>query len=251
MKLKGKIAIITGAASGIGRAIACLFGREGAVVVIADIDQDGAQRVVKEVKARGGMASAIKTDVSAQAEVNAMVEQTVAEYGRIDILVNNAAHVNVQPTYFHESQPEEWDVHIDVDLKGTLYCCRAVVPLMIEQRWGRIISISSNAGKATPSKYALYGACKAAIVGFSRCLARELGSYGILVNCVSPGTIRTPATEASATSRIIKAWADATILRRIGEPEDVANMVLFLASEEGKYVTAQNYSVDGGMTSSH
>ena len=251
MKLAGKVAIVTGGASGIGREIVHVFAREGAKVVIADINVDGAERVTEEARVMGGVGLGLMTDVSKEEDVSTMVQRAIAKFGKIDILVNNAAYVSVIPKYFHESDPSEWDVQIDVDFKGVLYCCRAVIPHMIAQRGGRIITIGSNAGKATPSKYAVYGACKAAVAGFSRCLARELGRYNILVNCVSPGTIRTPATESKSAAKAIEAMAAATILRRIGEPEDVANMVLFLASEDGKYITAQNYSVDGGMTCSH
>ena len=175
MKLTGKAAIITGAASGIGRATAHLFGNEGARVVIADIDLDGALKVAEEIKSSGGEALAIKTDVGKQDDVIQMVDQTIAQIGRVDILVNNAAYVKAIPKYFHETEPSEWEVQIDVDFKSVLYCCKAVIPHMIAQQGGRIINISSNAGKATPAKYAVYGACKAAVAGFTRCLARELG----------------------------------------------------------------------------
>ena len=251
MKLAGKVAIITGAASGIGREIAHLLGREGAGVVIADINKGGSDKVVEEVREAGGRALAVRTDVSRQNDVIEMVQKTIDEFGRIDILINNAAYVEGTPKYFHETEPSDWEVQIDVDFKGVLYCCRAVVPHMIKQQSGRIISMSSGAAKATPSGCAVYGGLKAAVVGFSRCLARELGTHGILVNCISPGTIRTPAIETASLEKKFDAWAAATILRRLGEPEDIANMALFLASEDGKYITAQNYSVDGGMTASH
>jgi len=191
MRLADKTAIVTGAASGIGRAIAFLFAKEGATVVIADINLKGAEKVAAEIKKAGGKALALKTDVSKPGDVTRMMEETIRQTHRIDILVNNAAYVKTIPQNFHETDPLDWDVQIDVDLKSVLYCCKAVIPHMIAQKSGRIINISSNAGKATPAKYAVYGACKAAVAGFTRCLARELGGHGILVNTVSPGTIST------------------------------------------------------------
>jgi 2-hydroxycyclohexanecarboxyl-CoA dehydrogenase len=250
-RLDGKVALVTGGARGIGKAICRAFAAAGARVMVTDVDELEAARTTADLWRIQPDCASARLDVTRPESVASAVEQTLRRFGRIDILVNNAAYVRTSPQYFHESNPLEWDPQIDVNFKSVLYCCRAVIPHMIAQGGGRIINISSNAGKATPAKYAVYGACKAAVAGFTRCLARELGRHNILVNTISPGTIRTPAIEAGLTAKNAEKWAAATILGRIGEPEDVANMILFLASEGGNYITAQNYSIDGGMTSSH
>lgn len=250
MRLQDKVAIVTAGASGIGRAIALAFGREGASVVIGDIDLGGADKVASEIKELGSKALAIQADVSKQAEVKRMVERTVVEFKRIDILVNNAAYLgfSLEHKPFIDTDEEEWDRHISVTLKGTLHCCKAVVPYMIEQKWGRIINITSDSAKImAPRGEALYSACKAGIAGFSRCLAGELARHNILVNCVAPGLVMTPSVAKTRPWE----WQDKVIraipLRRAATPEDIANMVLFLASDEASYITGQHFSVDGGV----
>jgi|YelNatPaOPRAMG01_1025707.scaffolds.fasta_scaffold37846_2 3-oxoacyl-[acyl-carrier protein] reductase len=248
MKLKDKVAIITGAASGIGRATALLFGREGASLSLSDIDVGGLEQVASQLRASGVPVLATRADIADRREVDEMVAKTVSQFGRVDILVNNAGYVYFHGRYFYKMDPEEWEPHINITLKGTLYVTRAVAPRMVEQKAGRIINISSDAGKHPMPGFSLYGAVKAAIAAFSRCLALELAPYNILVNSISPGSIKTrltkmmtmPRGEAEKLFQLIP-------LGRMGEPEDVANMVLFLASDEGKYITGQNYSVDGGL----
>lgn len=249
MKLEGKVAIITGAASGIGRATARLFGREGAALSISDIDMEGLEKVAAELRGSGAKVLANRADISNREEVNEMVEKILAEFGRVDILVNNAGHVYFHGRYFYKTDPEEWEPHINITLRGTLYVTRAVVPHMIEQKSGRVINISSDSGKHPMPGFTLYGAVKAAIAGFSRCLAIELAPYGILVNCISPGSIKTKLVKAMTIPRGEAEKIFAQIpLGRMGEPDDVASMVLHLASDAGKYITGQNYSIDGGMT---
>jgi 3-oxoacyl-[acyl-carrier protein] reductase len=249
MKLEDKVAIITGAASGIGRATAFLFGREGAALSISDIDMEGLEKVAAELRGGGTKVLASKADISNREEVNEMVEKTLAEFGRVDILVNNAGHVYFKGRYFYRMDPEEWEPHINTTLKGTLYVTRAVVPHMMEQRSGRIVNISSASGKYPMPGFSLYGAVKAGIAAFSRCLAAELAPYGILVNCISPGSIKTKVTKIMTMPRgeAEKLFAQ-VILGKMGGPEDIASMVLHLASDAGKYITGQNYSIDGGMT---
>lgn len=248
MKLQDKVAIITGAASGIGRATALLFGREGAVLSISDIDIEGLEKVAAQLRESGSRVLTSKTDISNKKEVDEMVAKTLAEFGRVDILVNNAAHVYFRGRYFYKTDPEEWEPHINVTLKGTLYVTRAVVPHMVERKTGRIISISSDSGKYPMPGFSLYSAVKAAIAGFSRCLAAELAPYGILVNCISPGSIKTKLVKMMTMPRgEAEKMFERVLLGRMGDPEDVANMVLFLASDDGKYITGQNYSVDGGL----
>ncbi|MFC1919756.1 SDR family NAD(P)-dependent oxidoreductase [Chloroflexota bacterium] len=247
MKLANRLAIVTGAASGIGRAIALALAREGASVAIADINVDAAQAVANEIRELGAEALAICVDISQQEKVEAMVDRVVKQWSDVNILINNAAFTFVMDKYFHETDPIEWDPHINVTFKGTLYCCRAVIPSMINSGWGRIINITSYSAKTVQSRTALYSACKAAIAGLSRCLASELARYGIRVNCVAPGATRT-ASLAGQPQELLDKLSKAIPLRRLAEPEDIASMVLFLASEEADYITGQNLSVDGGVT---
>ncbi|MFC1944377.1 SDR family NAD(P)-dependent oxidoreductase [Chloroflexota bacterium] len=246
MKLEKKVSIVTGAAQGIGRAIAHALGREGSVVIIGDIDIEGAERTADELRRLGAQALAIKTDVSKEAEVGEMVRKTLDQFGSVDILVNNAAFLAVKYKYFYETEPAEWDAEINVTFKGVLHCCRMVIPHMISQNSGRIVNITSGAAQSiTSSRLSVYAGCKAAVAGFSRIIAFELTRYGILVNCVSPGSIRTETFEKMQPRMIDKSIASIP-LRRAGEPADVANLVLFLASDDGKYITGQHWSVSGG-----
>ena len=252
MRLKDKVAIVTGAGAGIGRATAHALAREGASVVVDDIDLDGAERTADEVRKLGAKALAIKADVSKVGEVKQMVERAVAEFGRVDILVNNAAYLDFSFKLFHETEAGdvEWEGNINTTLKGVLHCCRAVIPHMIEQRGGRIINIASGAAKGGIERMAVYAACKGAVPSFSRAIATELAPHGILVNCISPGNT---ATEhllhfVETLPDLFKQFQAGIPLQRLGEPEDIADMVVFLASDESKYITGQHFSVDGGAS---
>jgi len=246
MELENRVAIVTGASSGIGRAIALALGKEAASVVIADVNLQGAQRVADEIKAAGSNALALSTDVSKEDQAKEMVRKTLDHFGAIDIMVNNAAYTSFEFKYFHESQSAEWEPEINITFKGVLYCCRAVVEHMIERRSGRIINITSDASKAAIPRQTIYSACKAAVAGFSRSLALELARYGIQVNCVAPGPVMTQAMRQRSSSWVEKVRASVP-LGRIGEPEEIAEMVLFGASDRGRYITGQNYSVNGGV----
>jgi|YelNatPaOPRAMG01_1025707.scaffolds.fasta_scaffold73885_2 NAD(P)-dependent dehydrogenase (short-subunit alcohol dehydrogenase family) len=253
MKLENRVAIVTGGGSGIGRAIALTFAREGARVVIGDIDLTAAKKVAGEVAQQGGGALAVEVDISKQAEVKRMVEMTVAEFKKVDILVNNAAYLgfSLEHRPFIDTDEGEWDEHINVTFKGTLHCCKAVIPYMMEQRWGRIINITSDSAKImAPRGEALYSGCKAAVAGFSRCLAGELARYNILVNCVAPGLVLTPSVLKTRAPQWQEKVVKSIPLRRAAMPEDIANMVLFLASDEASYITGQHFSVDGGIVTS-
>jgi len=249
VKLENKVAIVSGAASGIGYAIAINLAENGARVAVCDINLDGAREVADEIGSSGGEALALKVDVSKWQEVEDTVKAIVEKFGSIDVLVNSAAYLGFQMgNAFHEEELEEWDKHINVTLKGTLHFCRAVIPQMIAQKSGRIVNITSTAAKVgDPTVPVLYPASKAGVAAVSRCLAAQLARHGILINCVAPGPIQTP-TLLSQPPVYLEKMAKPIPLRRLGEPEDVANMVLFLSSDDSKFITGQHYSVDGGIT---
>ncbi|MDF2722778.1 MAG: short-chain dehydrogenase/reductase [Paenibacillus sp.] len=237
MKLQHKTAIITGAAHGIGRAIALRYAKEGANVIVSDINLELANEVVKEIQTAGGEAIAVQVDVRNSAEIAAMVETTLATYGRIDILVNNAGGAaRERGTMFHKQTEEVFDWVIDVNLKGTILCTRAVINRMIDQGSGKIISMSSIAGVVGAQTGSEYAATKAGIIAFTKSLAMEVGQHGINVNCIAPGAIVTVPRLAN-----IK-----TYLGRTGEPDEVASLALFLCTDEASFITGQNYIIDGG-----
>jgi 3-oxoacyl-[acyl-carrier protein] reductase len=243
MRLKGKFALVTGAARGNGKAIALSFAEEGANVLVNDIDLELAAKLAKDIKDLGRQALAVKANVSKTADVEKMVAEALREFGRIDILVNNAGIF--RKAFAVEMTDEQWDETIRVDLKGVFNCCRAVIAPMTRHNYGRIVNISSIDGLRGCSGYAHYAAAKAGVIGLTRSLARELAPYGICVNAVAPGMIDTDMTK----DRIAKYKHDyekQIPLGRIGKPKDVAGAVTFLASDEASYMTGQTINVDGG-----
>lgn len=246
MRFTDRVVIVTGAGSGIGRAIAHCFAKEGAISVIAELRSEAGEQVAGEIKNEGAKALAIKTDVSNREEVLVMVKRVVDEFGKVDILVNNAALTTMSFNYFHELKPEEWEKEIEVDWIGVLNCCHAVIPHMIEQKWGKIVSITSDASKISTPRQSVYSGNKAAIAGFSRTIAGELARHGINVNCVAPGTVDTPATQGLGD--VIEKMIKGVPKRRLAKPEEIAGVVMFLCSEEADYMTGQHISVSGGMT---
>jgi len=244
MRFSGKVAIVTGAARGIGKAIALALAREGADVVIADVDMEGARRVAQEIEGRGHKALAIQADVSQREAVKRLVSEVLSAFGKIDILVNNAGII--RRGTFLEHSPQEWDKVLSVNLGGTFNCCREVVPHMIQQGGGKIINISSVAGKmgdiaSAPS----YGTSKGAINTFTKSLARELAPYGINVNAVAPHAIETEmSSEWSEEKR--QQIVEAIPLKRLGKPEEVAEAVAFLASDGANFITGEILDVNGG-----
>ncbi len=247
MKLKDKVAVVTGGGSGIGRAICQSFVREGAAVVVVDQNAEGAEKVKQELVNAGGKASTFVGDVQ-QPETNRdMVAHAVKSFGGLDILVNNAAAVLQRRVV--EMQDDEWDHMIKVDLYGPFYGSREAARQMIKQgRGGRILTTSSLLAVQTRGLQAAYSAAKAGVIGLARSLAIEVAPHGITVNCVLPGHIRTPLTEPMFTPPIKKAFEDRIPVGKLGEPEWIANVFTFLASDDSRYITGEAIIVDGGYT---
>jgi len=243
-RLEQRTAIVTGAAQGIGRAIARGFAREGASVVIADVNQESARTVKNEIEAGGGKALAIRTDVSDESSVQAMAKESLAEFGRVDILVNNAG---IFPTSSVEEMSEEdWDRVIGTNLVGAFLCAKAVVPKFLEQGSGRIISLTSGRAFQGAKNGAHYAASKAGIIGFSKSLALELAPHGITVNVICPGITDTAQPRGHQTEEEMYAQGQRIPLGRIGQPEDLVGPAVFLASGAAAFVTGQTILVNGG-----
>lgn len=244
MRLKGRVSLVTGGARGIGKAIALTLVREGAKVAIVDFDQKGAAVLKDEIEKNQGVAIAISCDVSNSSEVKAMVDQVIKALGRIDILINNAGII--RRGTIETVTEEDWDRVIEVNLKGTFNCCKAVVETMKNQRYGKIINVSSIAGKMGDITSAPgYGPSKAGIDALTKTLARQLAPYGINVNGVAPHAIETEMSAQWSEQRRKEIIASIP-LGRLGKPEDVAEAVLFLASDEASFITGEILDVNGG-----
>jgi 3-oxoacyl-[acyl-carrier protein] reductase len=244
MSLEGKVAIVTGAGQGIGRAIADLLAERGADIVVADVNLEVAESAAKEIGSKGRKALALKVNVSSGSDVKAMAEEVLRQWGRIDILVNNAGIT--RDALLLRMKDEDWDAVLSVNLKGTYHCIKAVLPVMTRQRHGRIVNIASIVGAIGNAGQANYAASKAAVMGLTRTLAREYASRGVTVNAVAPGFIDTAMT-ASLGDEVKKGLMAQIPLARLGQPRDVAAAVGFLASEEAGYITGQVLHVNGGM----
>jgi NAD(P)-dependent dehydrogenase (short-subunit alcohol dehydrogenase family) len=247
MKLDNKTAIVTGARRGIGRASALALAREGANVIVSDVNQEDCQSVVKEIEALGRKGLAIKCDVSSKAEVEDMVKKTVEKFGRIDILVNNAGIINFKP--FLELTEEDWDSTLKVNLKGQFLCAQAAAKEMIKNKWGRIINIASISSGGVGIAFPLiahYTASKGGIIALTEALALELTPHGINVSAVCPGAIDTDMVKGVKESGQVEQILLRIPKGRLGKPEDIANMVAFLASEDSDYISGATIVVDGG-----
>lgn len=244
MRLKDEIVFITGSARGIGREIAEVFAREGALVIISDIKAEDCQLTADEIVSKGLKADAFACNVTNLADVESAIDKVVEKYGRIDVLVNNAGIT--RDNLFLRMKEEDWDAVIAVNLKGTFNSCKAVSRVMLKARKGKIISIASVIGVMGNAGQANYAASKAGVIALTKSLAREFASRNINVNAVAPGYIKTAMTDK--LSEDVKAKIlEQVPLNRMGTPTDVANICLFLASREADYVTGQTILVDGGM----
>ena len=246
MQLEGKVAIVTGAAQGIGAAVARAFGREGARVAVVDVALDRADAVAQAIRASGGEAVGLGCNVAVRADVDAMVAALAGRWGGVDVLVNNAGIVRA--AMLTRMTAPQWDEVLAVHLTGSFNCLQAVAPGMIERRRGRIVNVTSTAGVLGTIGQVNYSAAKAGILGLTKSAARELAQHGITVNAIAPGAA-TPMTETIRTDpRFRDKYLDRIPMRRWAEPDEIAPVFVFFASDASSYVTGQVLAADGGMT---
>jgi 2-hydroxycyclohexanecarboxyl-CoA dehydrogenase len=250
-RFDGKTVIVTGGGGGIGGATSRRFAAEGAKVAVFDMNVEAAQRVVDEIKAAGGQAQAFKCNITDRAEVDAAVAATEAALGPIAVLVNNAGWDVFKP--FVKTVPAEWDKLIAINLTGALHMHHAVLPGMVERKYGHIVNVASDAARGGSSGEAVYAACKGGLVALSKTLAREHARQGITVNVVCPGPTDTAllagvAEGARDPAKLIEAFKSAIPLGRLGQPDDLANAIVFFGSDDAAFITGQVISVSGGLT---
>ncbi len=246
MMLVGRTAVVTGASGGLGRAIALALAAEGAKVIAGYArNSEAVEALVKEISDRGGVAFAVKADVSVPVEADALIREALERGGAVDILVNNAGIK--RDTLLMRMKEEDWDSVIRTNLTGIFNCTKAATRPMVKARFGRIVNIASVAGLAGNAGQANYSAAKAGVIGFTKAVARELASRGITVNAIAPGAIAAGMVE-DLPPEVKEAFINQIPLARLGRPEDVAAAVVFFASEGAQYITGQTLAVDGGMT---
>jgi 2-hydroxycyclohexanecarboxyl-CoA dehydrogenase len=255
LDLQGGVGLITGAGQGVGRQIALHFATNGAGgVIVNDVDQSRAEAVAEEVRSLGCEALSAVADVTDLDAVRGMVQSAMGRFRHIDCLVNNAGNMGaapeqVVPAPFWEAPRESWDAFLGVNLYGVLHCTSAVIPTMIERRRGRLITVISDAGRVGEPGLEIYSAAKAGAAGFMRAVARGMGRHGITANCVAIATTRTPGVrDVTDNEELAARMLRNYVIRRFGEPDDVANMVLFLASDAASWITGQTYPVNGGFS---
>jgi 2-hydroxycyclohexanecarboxyl-CoA dehydrogenase len=253
--LTGRAVLVTGAGQGVGRAIARRCAELGGTVVINDLRVDRAEKVAAELTAEGHSASAAGCDVTDFGAVEAMIADIADRLGGVDVLVNNAGNAGASggslftTTPFWETGPQDWGRWLGANLFGVLNATRAVLPYMVDQGWGRVVSIISDAGRVGEANLVVYGGAKAGAAGFSRGLARAVGRHGVTVNCVALGSMNTESVSAvTGDPALLKKVLAGYPIRRLGEPEDAANMVGFLASDAASWITGQTYPVNGGYS---
>lgn len=249
MEFSGRVALVTGGASGIGRASCLALARQRAKVAVADLNGPGAQQVAEEARALGGGALAVAVDVTSRAWVERAVQQVLDAWGRVDVLVNAAGWDRVVP--FLESAEDLWERIIAVNFRGVLNTCHVVLPHMVAQGGGAVVNVSSDAGRVGSSGEAVYSGAKGAVIAFSKALAREVVRYNVRVNVVAPGPTDTPLLHQilqAGHRGLMEAIVRITPMRRVAKPEEVAEAVVFLASDRASFVTGQTLSVSGGLT---
>ena len=251
LKLEGRVAVVTGGGQGIGAACARALGEAGAMVVVADLDEERAKTCVAELEELGIRATALHLDVSKSADVDAAVARIVAEHGQVDVLVNNAG-VARSDVPAEDTSDEHWRFHMDINLDGLFWCCRAFGRQMLQQGKGSIVNIGSMSGFIVnkPQPQSFYNASKAGVHHLTRSLAAEWGARGVRVNAVAPTYIETPLTEfgIKENPEMYKVWLDMTPMARVGQPDEVASVVHFLASDAASLVTGAIVNADGGYT---
>ena len=248
LKLKDRVAIVTGGASGIGRMTAEYLRREGVKLVLVDADQRALEAAAADLTKLGAEVLTAPTDVRSYGACSQMVADAIKRFGRVDALVNSAG-IGGPLEFFARTSPEDWTNLLAINLVGVMNCCRAVSDHMIERRYGKIVSLASEAGKVSEKRMVVYGATKGGVIALTKGLAVELGRYGINVNCVCPGVTHTPMT-SYVTEEIEEAASRFYPLGRLGQPEDIAPMITFLLSDEASWITGQAISVSGGFTRS-
>lgn len=244
MNLSNRVAIVTGSGQGIGREIALLLAERGASVVISDVNEATARAVAAEIESKNVKSIAVTANVTVSAEVNKLVEQALSSFGHIDILVNNAGIT--KDNLLMRMSEADWDLVLNINLKGAFLCTQAVIRHMMKQRWGRIVNIASVVGVIGNAGQANYSASKAGLIGLTKSTAREIASRGITVNAVAPGFIDTGMTQ-KLTENVKQEFLKQIPVGYFGLPKDVANAVAFLASEEAHYITGQVLNVNGGL----
>lgn len=257
LDMTGRVAIVTGAGQGVGRGIASLLAQQNAAVCVNDFFAERAEAVAAEIRAAGGRAIGVAGDVSDLGSVAEMVKTTEADLGPVDILVNNAGNAGpsgfpMQMPKFWETDPDQWQRYFSVNLYGVLNCCHATVGGMVERGYGRVVTIISDAARGGEPRMAAYSAAKAGAAGFMRALAKEVGKAGVTANCISLGSINSPQLAeqygAAFTPEMMQKQLRGYTVPRLGEPEDIAAMVTFLASSEAAWITGQTYPVNGGFS---
>jgi 2-hydroxycyclohexanecarboxyl-CoA dehydrogenase len=249
--MEPRVALVTGGARGIGRAIALALAADGRAVAVGDLLLDAAEETAAEARTAGAEAIAASLDVTDSASVAAAVDRVVGELGPVGVLVNNAGWDELRP--FLETDEDFWRRVVEVNYMGVLRTTKAVLPSMVDARWGRLVNISSDAGRVGSSLESVYSGAKAGIIGFTKTIAREVARAGVTANTVCPGPTRTPLLDGMAGAgasgqKLIAGLERAVPMRRLGEPEDVAGAVAFLASDGAGYITGQTLSVSGGLT---
>lgn len=242
-----RVAFVTGAGRGMGREIALTFSKKGYAVVVTDVNEDNAKETVKFIQEAGGDALAVLCDVTKLENVETAVKTIQAHYGKIDVLVNNAGWDKIEP--FLKSEPSTWETIININLMGQIHTCKAILPLMIENGYGKVVNIASDSGRVGSSGEAVYSAAKGGVIALTKTLAREMARHKINVNVIAPGPADTPLFKeiGEYNQGITEALVKAIPFRRLAQPSDIANAVAFLASDEAEYITGQTLSVNGGL----